>query len=250
MARIVFHYVPGNSFLHRWDARCKILGLMMITLSLLSFKIHLFLFHSGLLISLLILSGIPLKHFLREFRFWVIFLLLLFGFQILFSKGTRFPFLSWVPITKEGLILGGMTIWRVSLVLCYAILFSAVNRPRELCDAIAWFVKPLPFIPERRIGLMVSLTIRFFSIILDEAEEIRLAYKARLGDLNKNSIRMAKLLTLPILKRSFSRAEDVTVALAARGFREDLPINLPKVHMEHLMPLFLLGGVLFLIWIA
>lgn len=251
MARIVFHYLPGNSFLHRWDARCKILGLMMITLSLLSFKIHLFLFHSGLLISLLILSGIPLKQFLREFRFWVIFLVLLFGFQIFFSKGTRFPFLSWLPITKEGLILGGMTVWRVSLVLCYAILFAAVTRPRELCDAVAWFVKTLPFITERRrLGLMVSLTIRFFSIILDEAEEIYLAYKARLGDRNKNPIRMTKLLTLPLLRRSFSRAEDVTVALAARGYRDDLPLHLPKLPMSHLILLLFLGGFLFLIWMA
>lgn len=250
MARITFHYLPGNSFLHRWDARGKILGLMMMTLSLLSSKVPLFLFHSGLLIALLLLSRFSLKQFLRELRFWAIFLLLLFVFQILFSQGTRFTFLLWLPISKEGLILGGMTLWRLLLVLCYAILFTAVTRPREICEAVTWFVKPLPFIPERRIGLMVSLTVHFFSIILDEAEEIYLAYKARLGDQNKNPFRMAKLLTLPLIRRSFSRAGDVTVALVARGYRDDLPLHLPKLPIGHLIPLFLLGGVLFTIWIV
>jgi energy-coupling factor transporter transmembrane protein EcfT len=89
---------------------------------------------------------------------------------------------------------------------------------------------------------MVSLTIRFFSIILDAAEEIRLAHKARLGDQNKNPFRRAKFLALPLLRRSFSRAEDVTLALAARGFRDDLPLQLPKLPVSHLIPLLILLG--------
>jgi energy-coupling factor transporter transmembrane protein EcfT len=87
---------------------------------------------------------------------------------------------------------------------------------------------------------MVSLTIRFFSIILDEAEEVRLAHKARMGDREKNPFRRAKSLGLPLLRRSFYRAEDVTLALAARGYRDDLPVHLPKLPLFHLIPLFLL----------
>jgi energy-coupling factor transporter transmembrane protein EcfT len=89
---------------------------------------------------------------------------------------------------------------------------------------------------------MVSLTIRFFSIILDQAEEVHLAHKARLGDLKKNPVRKAKFLALPLLRRSFSRAEDVTFALAARGFRDDLPPQLPKLPYSHWVPLFFLLG--------
>ena len=87
---------------------------------------------------------------------------------------------------------------------------------------------------------MVSLTIRFFSIILDEAEEVRLAHNARMGDREKNPFRRAKSLGLPLLRRSFSRAEEVTLALAARGYRDDLPLHLSKLPLFHLIPLFLL----------
>ncbi len=248
MARIALHYFPGNSFLHRWDARCKVLGLLIITLSFLQFRSLLFILNSVMLIGFFILSGFPLKQFLREFWFWAIFLFILFLFQVLFSQGIRLSFLPWLPVSKEGLILGGITVWRLGLILCYATVFTAVTRPKELRDATTWFIQPVPFLSERRIGLMVSLTIRFFSIILDEAEEVRLAHKARLGDQNKNPFRRAKFLALPLLRRSFSRAEDVTLALAARGFRDDLPVHLSKIPIYHLMPLFLMAGVLLMFW--
>jgi energy-coupling factor transporter transmembrane protein EcfT len=77
---------------------------------------------------------------------------------------------------------------------------------------------------------------------LDQAEEVRLANKARLGDQNKNPFRRAKFLALPILRRSILQAEDVTLALAARGYREDLPIHLPKLPISHLIPLVFLVG--------
>jgi len=194
-------------------------------------------------IGLFILSRFPLKQFLREFRLWAILLFILFFFQILFSQGTRFSFLPELPIRKEGLTLGGITVWRLGLILCYATLFTAVTRPRELQEAISWFIKPLPFLSERTIGLMVSLTIRFFSIILDEAEEVRLAHQARLGDQLKNPLRKAKFLALPLLRRSISRAEEVTLALAARGYRDDLPIRLPKLPIDQLIPIFILMGI-------
>ncbi len=250
MARIAFHYVPRDSLLHRWDARCKILGLLTVTLSLLSFHVLLFLLNSGLLIGSLILSHFPLKTFFREFRFWAILLFILFLFQILFSEGAPLSFLSWLPVSKEGLTLGGITVWRLGLILCYATLFTAITRPKEVQEAITWFIKPIPFLSERRIGLMVSLTIRFFSIILDETEEIRLAQKARLGDQNKNPFRRAKFLALPLLRRSFFRAEEVTLALAARGYREDLPIHLKGIPPGHLVPLFFFLGSIILCWVC
>jgi energy-coupling factor transporter transmembrane protein EcfT len=140
-----------------------------------------------------------------------------------------------------------LTCWRIGLIFGYTIVFTAVTRPRELRDALIWLLKPIPFVPERRIGLMVSLTLHFFSLILDQAEEVRLAHKARLGDENKNPFRKARFLALPLLRRSFSEAEEVTIALAARGFRDDLPLQLPKMPLSHLIPLLVFIGFLLII---
>jgi biotin transport system permease protein len=240
MARIALHYFPGNSSLHHWDARCKFFGLLMITATLLQPKIASLIFDSFLIIGLLILSRLPLRQFFRDFWIWVIFLLALFLFQAFFTPGLRISAFPWLPISQDGLRLGTFTCWRLGLILSYAVLFTAITRPREIQDTLIWILKPIPFLPERRIGLMVSLTLRFFTIILDQAEEVNLAHKARLGDRNRNPFRRAKFLALPLLRRSFSRAEDVTLALAARGFRDDLPLQLPKLPFSHLVPLLIL----------
>ena len=248
MARIAFHYFPGNSSLHHWDARCKFFGLLMITATLLQSRITWLIFDSTLLMGLLILSRLPLRQFFRDFRIWAIFLFALFLFQAFFTPGSRLPAFPWLPVSQDGLRLGSLTCWRLGLILSFSILFTAITRPRELQDALIWLLKPIPFLPERRVGLMVSLTLRFFSIILDQADEVRLAHKARLGDQNKNPFRRAKFLALPLLRRSFSRAEEVTLALAARGYRDDLPLQLPKLPFSHLIPLFFLLVSFIVIW--
>jgi biotin transport system permease protein len=248
MARIAFHYFPGNSSLHHWDARCKFFGLLMITATLLQSKITWLTFDSILLIGLLILSRLPLRQFFRDFRIWAIFLFALFLFQAFFTPGSRLPAFPWLPVSQDGLRLGSLTCWRLGLILSFSILFTAITRPRELQDALIWLLKPIPFLPKRRVGLMVSLTLRFFSIILDQADEVRLAHKARLGNQNKNPFRRAKFLALPLLRRSFSRAEDVTLALAARGYRDDLSLRLPKLPFSHLIPLLFLLVSFIVIW--
>jgi energy-coupling factor transporter transmembrane protein EcfT len=220
----------------------------MITATLIQTRISWFIFDSILLVGLFFLSQFPFKQLLRELRFWTIFLFILFLFQSFFTPGLRLYSFPWLPVSKEGLLLGGLTCWRLGLILGYAVLFTAVTRPRELRDALIWILKPVPFLPERRIGLMVSLTLRFFSRTLDQVEEVSLARQARLGDQNKNPIRKAKSLALPILRRSILEAEEVTFALAARGYREDLPIHLSKIPIYHLMPLFLMAGVLLMFW--
>ena len=186
--------------------------------------------------------------FLRDFRTWAIFLFILFLFQIFFTSGPPLPRFPWLPISEDGLFLGIFTFWRLSLILSYAVLFTAVTRPRELRDTLIWFLKPIPFLPERRIGLMVSLTLRFFSLILDQAEEVHLANKARLGDQNKNPFRRAKFLGLPLLRRSFSQVEDITLALAARGFRDDIPLRLPKLELSNIIPLLIFLVFLMALW--
>lgn len=213
-----------------------------MTVTLVQARISWFVFDTVLLLALFLLSRFPFRALLRELGFWLFLLVFLFLFQALLTPGTRLESLSWAPVSEEGLILGGLTCWRLGLILGYAVLFTAVTRPRELRDALIWLLRPIPFIPERRIGLMVSLTLRFFSRTLDQAEEVHLANRARLGDQRKNPLRRIKNLALPVLRRSLTEAEEVTLALVARGYREDLPIQLSAVPLSHWLPLLLLLG--------
>jgi biotin transport system permease protein len=250
LARIVFHYLPGDSLLHSWDARCKFFGLLLVTATLIQISIFWFLLDSIILFALFFLSRLPVRLFFKDLKFWAIFLLALFLFQIFLTSGDRFSLFLRLPVSKEGLLLGGMTSWRMGLMIGYAVLFTAVTRPRDLCEALVWILKPIPFLPERRIGLMVSLTLRFFSRILDQVEEVKDAHQARLGDRNHNPLRKAKFMALPILRRSILDVEEVTFALLARGYQDHLPSRLSQIPSLHWIPIFIMAGVLLLsLWI-
>lgn len=242
--RIAFHYVSKDSALHRWDARSKLLGLVMVTLSLLPTRFPLLLFHSGLLLALLFVSRFPWKAFFRDLRMWLVFLLFLSLLQTVSNSESSSLPLSWIPISREGLWTGVFTFWRLGLILGFGVLFTAVTRPRELQDALVWFLRPVPFLPARRIGLMAGLTLRLFTLLVEEGEEVKLAYRARYGDRCRNPWRRLKCLLLPILRRSFSRADEIAFALAARGYREDQPLRLPPLRLADLLPLPILGGLL------
>lgn len=108
----------------------------MMTATLVQTRISWFIFDSALLLVLFLVSRFPFRALLREFRFWLLLLVFLFFFQALLTPGARLESLSWAPVSEEGLILGGLTCWRLGLILGYAVLFTAVTRPRELRDAL------------------------------------------------------------------------------------------------------------------
>jgi energy-coupling factor transporter transmembrane protein EcfT len=220
----------------------------MMTATLLQVRVGWLVLNSIVLVVLFRVSGLPLKRLWGDVRGWMIFMGLLFLYHGFFTPGRRIDILPWVPLSKEGIYFGSLTCWRLSVILGYAVLFTAVTRPREVRDSLVWLLEPVPFVPGRRIGLMVSLTLRFFSLILDQAEEIRLACMARLGDQTKRPLRKLRTRVLPIVHRSFSRVEDVTFALAARGYQEDIQPDVIKLPLSHLIPLMFLLVVLVLGW--
>lgn len=230
---LALHYFPGESLLHRWDARCKSLGILTVTFGLLHAGVEALLLFSFLFAGTFFLSRLPLKSFLNDLKGWIFFLSVIFLVKAVFSPGPRMEELAWLPVSEEGIRSAFLTCWRLGLILGYGVLFSAVTRPRELRDAITWFLKPFPFLPARRIALMVSLTIHFLPMLSDQVAETRMALQSRLGNRRKNPLLRAKVLALPLLRRSLIRADEFAFALAARGYREDLPLHLPKIPPNH-----------------
>ena len=145
----------------------------------------------------------------------------------------RRPFAA-IPVTVQSLQLASLSCWRLALLLGYATLFTLVTSPRELEEALAQILRPFPFLPARRIGMMVSLTLRFLPLLLLQAREVRLAFRARLGEKRKNPVHRLQLFAVPILRKSLVRADELSYALAARGYRDDRPVEAEPVPVLHL----------------
>lgn len=236
MARsMMLHYLPGSSFLHKWDTRCKSMGLMIITIFLLHMHEPALILFSCLYLAVFIVARLPWKPLLLSAKPWLLFLAVIFIAQALSQQES-----AWALQTIK---TASIVCWRLALMLAYAILFTSVTKPREMQDAITWFLKPIPFLPARRIAMMVSLTVKFLPLISDQFDEVQLALKSRMGKQSRTSVRRLKSLFLPLFRRFFIRSDEIAFALAARGYREDLPVTLPRIPVLHMLALVMLAAI-------
>ena len=244
--RLVFHYLPGDTALHRWDARCKFAAAALLSFALLHMNNRSLAIFSILLAFGIPIARLPWKRLLLELKVWWRFLAVIFLLQAWSPGSPRLESLPWLPAGATELQAAALACWRLGLILCCAAFFTAVTRPRELQDAILWLLKPFPFLPARRIALMATLTMRFLPMVLDEADEVRAAGRARLGHRRKNPILRMKFFVVPLFRRALLRADEMALALAARGYREDLPVILPGIPAGHLVALALFGVLVLL----
>jgi len=214
---------------------------MQATFGLLHMNEMALLLFSLILVGIMAGCRLPAKAMAHDFKSWAIFLVFIFLLQAVGSPDPERTFFPWLPVNASGLHAAALTCWRLGLMLCYGVLFTLVTRPRDLQNALIWFLKPFPFLPAQRIALMVTLTVRLLPLIMDQREDIALASRSRLGNQRKNLLHKAKLLVLPLFHRSLIRADELALALAARGYREDRPLNLPPIPLRHLLALLLVG---------
>jgi energy-coupling factor transporter transmembrane protein EcfT len=178
-----------------------------------------------LLLAILIffLKQIHLKvgQTLKHLRYFVLFLIL-----ILLSRGLTIPgdplvSLYEISLSAQGLYQGALVALRFFLVMVTGLLFSATTRSAGLKNAAQWYLKPIPFVPEKRVAVMISLALGFLPLILKQAQEIRHAMDSRCGNLEKNPIKRFVRITLPLLKKTFLSADHLILAMEARCYCED-----------------------------
>jgi energy-coupling factor transporter transmembrane protein EcfT len=97
----------------------------------------------------------------------------------------------------------------------------ATTRSSEIRAAVAWFLRPFPFIPEKRVSIMMSLIMRFIPVIFDQAKVTVDAQRARGIENRKNPMYRLKKLALPLMRRTFERADKLANAMEARCYTEN-----------------------------
>jgi energy-coupling factor transporter transmembrane protein EcfT len=166
-----------------------------------------------------------------------VLLIVVFGVQGLDTNGEAIRLVSWLPASRASLHAALLSVWRLALILAFSTLFSLATRAREMQEALLWLMKPLPFLPARRIALMMGLVMRFLPLTLGVLEEVRMANRSRLGDRVRNPLKRIKQIVVPVLRRALGRADELAEALAARGYREDLKLVIPPIPALHVAPL-------------
>jgi biotin transport system permease protein len=215
-----FGYRYGHSFVHRLDVRCKLVSLLFLTAAIVA---AIPVTMGPLSIGVMLLWGVlrlPLQILGREIWAFLIFLLLVFVVRALSTPGD--PWLSWgvLHIAREGIQAGGQVVWRLLMVLVLGLVFITTTRPSDLKAAVQWLLRPIPFVPARKAATMVGLMVRFIPVLHQQIGETQSAVAARAGIRSRRSLRQIRYLILPTMRRVVLAADQLSLAMMARGYRE------------------------------
>jgi energy-coupling factor transporter transmembrane protein EcfT len=165
--------------------------------------------------------GLPLKSAFKTFRYILILLVLIFFARMFFSPGTPvFEFFG-ISATKEGISDGIVVCWRLFNIIVVGLLFVSTTRSSEVKSAVEWFLAAIPFVPAKRVSTMMSLLMRFLPVILDQARETADAQRSRGIENRKNPVYRMSKWGIPLIRRTFERADKLALAMEARCYSEE-----------------------------
>lgn len=217
---IAFHYRYGSSGLHRFDPRFKTLCLFFVSFSVLKAGSVGLVVFSLVVATATALIRLPISALLFELRYFVFILFFIFTTRALFTQGAPIVEYHGLAITQEGVVQGGLFCWRLTLIVVCGMVYAASTRPKEITAAVEQLLAPVPLVPEKRLGIMMGLMVRFIPMILGQVRETADAQRARGVENRKNPVYRLKCFALPVLRRVVGNAGRLATAMEARCYSE------------------------------
>jgi energy-coupling factor transporter transmembrane protein EcfT len=217
----LFSFRAGATPLHALDVRIKTVLVCMLSMTLFFAGFSACLACFLVVYPLMRSQDVTLFTLLLRLKGFVLLLSLMAAARAVTVPGDPIWAFFDIEITRQGLTQGTLVATRFFLVMIIGMLFAVTTRPADLKSAAQWFLAPVPFIPEKRVGLMISLFLRFFPLILSQAGQTADAVNARCGSFRKNPMRRIRFLSLPLLKKTVMAADHLSLAMTARCYSEN-----------------------------
>ncbi|NOX34405.1 MAG: energy-coupling factor transporter transmembrane protein EcfT [Deltaproteobacteria bacterium] len=216
-----FSFRAGKSALHLLDVRCKFFIICLISMTMLKASLPAGFLYFLILMFLFKKAGLNIFSTLNSIKYFIVLLFFVFAARAFSMKGDMLFSFYGMSITKQGVNEGLLVAFKFFLVMLTGIIFSATTKPSCVKSAVQWFFKPVPFVPEKRLAIMISLSIGFMPVIALQARLISDAGKARCADLEKNPVKKIIHLVLPLLKKTFLSADNLVLAMESRCYSDD-----------------------------
>lgn len=218
---IPFAYRPGTTFIHHLDVRVKFVIICMLSICLVPAGILPSLLYMLILATCFSICRLNLARMLWQMKFFLMLLGFVFVSRWLTTPGDPLLSAFGITATKQGAVIGFLVTFKFLLVMTSGLLFCTTTRPSQVKGAVQWFLKPIPLIPEKRVAVMVSLSLAFMPVILKQAQKISDAQAARCGHLEKNPVKKIIRLVLPMMKKTFLSADSLALAMESRCYADD-----------------------------
>lgn len=219
-------FFPGNSFLHRMDARMKLVLLVaMIVLIFVSGNAVSLALSAIIVLSIVAFSKISFKMVFKGLK--PILFIVAFTALINLFYGTGKPIAEfWIfKITLEGIYNAVFMAVRIVLLVIIGSMLTYTTSPTALTDGIESLMKPLKYIKVdvHTIAMTMTIALRFIPTLIEEIDKITAAQKSRGADMESgNLVHRAKALIpilIPLFVSSFRRAGELAYAMECRCYR-------------------------------
>ncbi len=235
-------YVPGNTLVHRLDARAKLVLLLIATVAAFAAPAPwgLAVVAAGLAVALVASKTSPATVLLGLRPAAVILLLSLVSNAVVLIGQ---PVFSLAGLTRSAVV-----ICRIALVVGFALSFSATTAPPAIADAIASLLAPLGRLgaPVGSVAMSSSIALRFIPLTVEEMERIRCAQRARGARLDEGGLtarlRSWAQVLVPLVVGLFRRADELASAMCDRCYTGEQTALLGRLTAMDWAAL--LGGVL------
>ena len=221
-------HFPGNSLVHRFDPRLKLVLTIVYIAVLFAASNPL-----GLTLSVVFLaamykvSKIPLKMIGRSLKPILPIILFTAVLNVFFVSGEGDPLfqMGFVTIYADGVRYAIIMGVRVAALIAGTSLLTYTTSPIVLTDAIEALLRPLAKLhfPVHELAMMMSIALRFIPTLIEETDKIMNAQKARgaMLDTGKLTERVKALVPvlIPLFISAFRRADELAMAMECRCYR-------------------------------
>lgn len=221
-------HFPGNSLVHKFDPRLKIVLTMVFIITLFVANNLL-----GLALSLVFLAflykmaKIPFKMITKSLKPILPIIIFTAVLNLFFMTGAGAPIFSFyfIKIYAEGVEYAILMAVRVVALIAGTSLLTYTTSPIILTDAIERLLKPFEKVklPVHELAMMMTIALRFIPTLIQETDKIMSAQKARgaMIDSGKLPDRVKALIPvlIPLFISAFRRADELAMAMECRCYR-------------------------------
>ena len=221
-------HFPGNSLVHRFDPRLKLVLTIAYIVLLFAASNPL-----GLTLSILFLAvmyrvaKIPGKMILKSLKPILPIVVFTAVLNLFFVSGEGEPLvhIGFLTIYAEGVRYAVLMAVRVMALIAGTSLLTYTTSPISLTDgleSLLGFLKKIK-VPVHELSMMMSIALRFIPTLIEETDKIMNAQKARGAQLDtgKMTDRVKALVPvlIPLFISAFRRADELAMAMECRCYR-------------------------------
>lgn len=219
-------FFPGNSIIHKMDARVKIILLTaIIVLIFVTYNFAALAIAALSVLAVVLITRVPFKLYVKGMKAIIFIVLFTSILNLLYGQGEPIWQLGFLKITLSGINNAIFVTIRIFALILISCVLTYTTSPTDLTDALERIMKPLKVfhIQVHEIAMMMTIALRFIPTLLEETEKIMNAQKARGADMESGGfVKRIKALIpilIPLFISAFRRAYDLAVAMECRCYR-------------------------------